>query len=176
MKRIRRSKPPKWLFSQSSPPMEIKAEQKKCDEQNRDQEAFDEGRGSGTAQESFFGQVGFGGRGHAVGPNVETGPVAIQAPELTDCPRAPDALAFVDAGVGNLVLAEVLLGPAADAVFAIVGPRKGKVTDAVRSFRFQLAIAKDQVESHLMPPGEHALPKEAGPGAAGKARVGFARL
>jgi hypothetical protein len=62
------------------------------------------------------------------------------------------------------VLAQILFGPAALAVFTIVGAGKGERAHPVASFCLQAAVAEAQVQGHRMAAGNPRLDEETGPG------------
>src|SRR5262249_46411612 len=73
----------------------------------------------------------------------------------------------------NLVLAEILLDPAAFAVLVVVSPGEGEGAHDVGSSGLQLAVVKGEVKRHRLPAGEQMLHEEAGPRAGGEPGIGF---
>src|SRR4051812_25057460 len=87
----------------------------------------------------LFDGDGQGGRGaqprparvlHALGPDVEAA-LPRDAQVVRDIPDAPDAFAFVVAGVEDVVLADVVLDPTALAVGQVVPALDGERPDGV---------------------------------------------
>ena len=105
-----------------------------------------------------------------MGPEVEAAAVEGEMP-----PQAPDPLpvVFVAAFVGEAVGADVGLGQADVAGLEVVVADDGEIADAVDAFAADDALREHQIQRHVLSADEEALDPEAGPLAAGEARVGF---
>src|SRR5207245_1362799 len=86
---------------------------------------------------------------------------------------APDAFAFVEAVVENVVLAEVALGPMAMSGSNFVAAADREFADPIAALAGHDAVLKSQVQLHAVLAGNLRLEEEAGPGPAGIVRVGF---
>src|SRR5207249_2548157 len=121
----------------------------------------------------LFGQLRLAAAALAFGPDVE--PAALLRRVLTggDLPCPPDAFAFVEALVEDIVLAEIAFAPVAPAVFGGVAPAQHERADPVAAFSRDGAVAKGQTQFHQVPPRNERLQEEAGPRAAREAGIGF---
>src|SRR4029077_5979422 len=111
--------------------------------------------------------------GHALGPDVK--PAVRRGGEgvAGNFPGSPDALAFVESLVKDVVFADVTLGPVALAVQGGISALNDKPAHPVAAFAREISFGKGEDQFHQMAAWQIWLKKKAGPRAAGEAWIGL---
>ena len=116
------------------------------------------------------------GVGHAFGPDVKAA-VQRYRPRLSgNLPGSPDSFALIEALIKDVVLTDIALVPVALAVLGLVFATDNEFADPVAPFAGHGAAGKAEMQVHPVPAGHTRLDKEAGPRAAGEARISLWRI